>query len=118
MPVEAFRFFIRSKIWIEDRQGKAVFGPGRYRILEAVDRLHSLQAAAKELKMSYRAVWCRIRLSEERLGKPLITKEGRGSRLTPFAREIMTAFQTIQGQIRGESDTAFASFMLHLLKKK
>lgn len=104
-------FVIRSKIWIEDGQGEVVFGPGRYRILEAVDRLQSLQAAAKELKMSYRAVWCRIKISEERLGKPLVTREGRGSRLTPFARELMTAFQGIQVKVRDESDAVFATLM-------
>ena len=48
------RFVIRSKIWIADEKGNVVFGEGRYRILEAVDRLRSLQGAAKELKMSYR----------------------------------------------------------------
>jgi molybdate transport system regulatory protein len=39
-------FRIRSKIWVEDANGKVVFGLGRYRILEAVQRLGSLQAAA------------------------------------------------------------------------
>lgn len=111
MTVETLGFVIRSKIWIDDRQGKAVFGPGRYRILEAVDRLQSLQAAAKELKMSYRAVWCRIKASEERLGKPLVIREGRGSQLTPFARELMTAFLEIQSKVRSESDSVFESIM-------
>ena len=116
MTVETFGFAIRSKIWIENRQGQAVFGPGRYRILDAVDRLQSLQAAAKELKMSYRAVWCRIKASEERLGKPLVIREGRGSRLTPFARELMAAFQEIQAQVRNESDAVFESLMSHSLE--
>jgi molybdate transport system regulatory protein len=111
MTVETFEFVIRSKIWIDDRQGKAVFGPGRYRIFEAVDRLQSLQAAAKELKMSYRAVWCRIKASEERLGKTLVVREGRGSRLTPFARELMAAFQEIQTKVRNESDSVFANLL-------
>jgi len=60
-------YTIHSKIWIEDEDGHVVFGEGRYRILEAVDRLQSLQAAAGELKMSYRALWGRIKASEERL---------------------------------------------------
>ena len=47
---------LRSKLWIEDGEGKVVFGLGRYRILDAIERLGSLQAAAKDLRMSYRAV--------------------------------------------------------------
>jgi molybdate transport system regulatory protein len=116
MTVETTGFVIRSKVWIEDSQGKAVFGSGRYRILEAVDRLQSLQAAAKELKMSYRAVWCRIKASEERLGKTLVIREGRGSQLTPFARELMASFLGIEAKVREESDSVFASLMSHSLE--
>jgi molybdate transport system regulatory protein len=112
----ATEFIVHSKVWIEDERGNAVFGSGRHAILEAVDRLRSLQAAAKELKMSYRAVWCRIKISEERLGKSLIVRDGRGSKLTPFARELMTAFQNMQIKVRSESDAAFADQMLDMLK--
>jgi len=111
MTVETFGFAIRSKVWIEDREGQAVFGTGRYQILEAVERLQSLQAAAKELKMSYRAVWCRIKASEERLGKTLVIRAGRGSQLTPFARELMAAYQQVQTRVRDESDSVFAKLM-------
>ena len=62
---------IKSKIWIEDESGKVVFGTGRLRILELVDRYGSIHAAAKELKMSYRAVWGKIKATEERLGQSL-----------------------------------------------
>ena len=57
-------FYVRSKIWIEDSRGKVIFGLGRYRILDAISRLGSMHAAAKELHMSYRAVWMRVRASE------------------------------------------------------
>jgi molybdate transport system regulatory protein len=103
---------IHSKIWIEDEHGHVVFGEGRYRILEAVDRLQSLQAAAVELKMSYRALWGRIKASEERLGQPLVAREGRGSRLTTYARELMTSYQELQKRIRHEADAAFAGFRI------
>lgn len=107
MPAAKKHFVIRSKIWIEDEQGNVVFGEGRYRILEIVDRLQSLQAAANELKMSYRAVWGRIRASEERLGQSLVTREGKGSRLTPFAAKLMTQYRKLQETIRDESDAIY-----------
>lgn len=100
-------FIIRSKIWIVDEDGKVVFGEGRYRILEAVSRLQSLQGAAQELKMSYRAVWGRIKASEERIGQQLVRREGRGSALTPFARKLMSQYEKLQARIHHESDEVF-----------
>ncbi|HER63041.1 MAG TPA: LysR family transcriptional regulator [Desulfobacteraceae bacterium] len=97
-------FVIRSKIWIEDDHGNVVFGDGRYRILKMVDEMHSLQGAAKELKMSYRALWGRIKASEERIGKSLVAREGRGSCLTPFARKLMRRYLELQSSIRKTSD--------------
>jgi len=111
MAGEEKNYIIRSKIWIEDGKGNVVFGSGRYRILDAVDRLASLQAAAKELKMSYRAVWGRIRASEERIGQPLVTREGRGSRLTPFAQELMQKYRKMQTLIRQDSDEVYDSIV-------
>lgn len=99
---------IHSKIWIEDEHGHVLFGEGRYRILEAIDRLQSLQKAAVELKMSYRALWGRVKASEERLGQPLVAREGRGSRLTPYAMNLMTRYRKLQKRIRHEADEAFA----------
>jgi len=111
MTTDSTRFTVRSKIWIADENGQVVFGLGRYRILEVVGRTGSLQAAARELKMSYRAVWCRIRASEERIGKPLVTREGRGSRLTGFAADLMKQFRRLQAVVENESDEMYATLM-------
>jgi len=104
-------FVIRSKIWIEDEQGNVVFGHGRYRILEAVERYHSLQGAAKDLKMSYRALWGRVKASEERLGHSLVSREGRGSRLTPFALQLMARYREIENRIHQESDVIYTNLI-------
>jgi len=111
------KYVVRSKIWIEDEKGCVVFGEGRYRILEVVDRLRSLQGAANELKMSYRAVWGRIKASEERIGHPLVVREGKGSRLTPFARQLMKRYRKLQKYIRKESDGMYADLMSGHLDK-
>lgn len=111
MPAETIDYHIRSKLWIEDAEGMVVFGLGRYRILEAIDRLGSLQAAAKDLRMSYRAVWCRIKASEERLGKPLVARKGRGSCLTPLAKELMKQYRRIQAVVESESDDIYDDLM-------
>ena len=70
---------LRSKFWLEDDAGEAVFGEGRRRILELIDELGSMQATAKALGMSYRGVWARVKTTEERLGAKLVeTSVGRG----------------------------------------
>jgi molybdate transport system regulatory protein len=107
MPLNNDFFRIRSKIWIEDKKGNVVFGRGRFLILEAVERTGSLQAAAKELRMSYLAIWRRIRASEERLGKPLVVRAGRGSRLTDHAHRLMKQFKKLQAVVEKESDEVY-----------
>ncbi|MCU0603014.1 MAG: LysR family transcriptional regulator [Desulfobacterales bacterium] len=104
-------FRIKSKIWVEDDKGKVVFGLGRYRILEAVRRLGSLQAAALELKMSYRAIWARVSATEERLGKPLLIRDPHGSRLTPLGETLLKQFQRLLKIVETESDAVYKDLM-------
>lgn len=91
---------IRHKIWLEDTSG-VLFGRGRFELLKTVDQLGSLSAAAKQMKMSYRAAWGRIRASEERLGLPLMEKApvGRGLVLTPQARKLISLYRTFEEEI-------------------
>ena len=130
MPKEYFMskgtkpLFIRSKIWIEDDSGKVVFGLGRFKIFEAIQRSGSIQAASKELKMSYRAVWGRIKATEERLGKQMLIRNvggstGGGSRLTPFAQMLVEQFQQLHKNILTQSDDLFEkAFTLPIKKNK
>jgi len=111
MPKLKSVFRIRSKIWVENPDGKVVFGLGRYRILESVQRLGSLQAAAQELKMSYRAIWMRIRATEERLGKPLLIRDPKGSRLTPLGETLLKQFQRLLKIVETESDDVYKDLM-------
>jgi molybdate transport system regulatory protein len=104
----------RSKIWIEDEHGNVVFGSGRLRILKAIREYGSINAAAKELKIGYRAVWARINATEKRLGKPLLKKKsggpsGGGSQLTPLAELLVEKFEDIQVSIERETDKRILS---------
>lgn len=107
-------FSIRSKVWIEAEDGKVIFGLGRFRILSAIDRCGSINAAAKELKMGYRAIWGKIKATEEGLGQPLLIRNaggrtGGGSELTPLARTLLREFKKMHAHILTESDLFFAS---------
>lgn len=106
---------IRSKIWIENKKGDVIFGLGRYRILNAINRRGSMQAAAKDLKMSYRAVWMRIRISEKAIGKPLVIRDGKGSRLTAFAKKLMKQYKRLQQIVEKESDEVYEDLLSEYL---
>jgi len=110
--IKTGNFRIRSKIWIEDENGKVLFGPGRLKILEAVVRHGSIHAAAKELEMSYRAVWGKIKNTEDLLGKPLLIRQiggtsGGGSELTPLCKNLIEKFSSLQEHVENEVDNLF-----------
>jgi molybdate transport system regulatory protein len=111
MLLNSSPYLIRTKVWIQDPDGKVVFGLGRYRILQVVQDTGSLQAAAKELKMSYRAVWMRIRASEKRIGRELVVRDGKGSRLTPFAENLMKQYKRLLSILEKESDEVYQHLM-------
>lgn len=106
------RLTVKSKIWIEDEDGNVVFGSGRMRILSAVEEYGSIMAAAKSLGMSYRAVWGKIRATEQRLGQPILEKQtggfhGGGSTLTPFGKVLIERFRQLELMTRTSADTFF-----------
>ncbi|MGR3292560.1 MAG: winged helix-turn-helix domain-containing protein [Candidatus Scalindua sp.] len=87
---------MKLKIWME-QDGRVAFAEGRRMLLEAVDRLGSLNAAAKELGMSYRAAWGKIKATEKALGLKLLDvttggKGGGGAKLTDEARELVSLY--------------------------
>lgn len=104
--------YSRSKVWLQDAEGNVIFGAGRLRILKSIKRNGSILAAAKELKIGYRAVWARIHATEERLGIKLLEKKiggasGGGSELTPLAEFLIEQFTIIQKHIEKETDDLF-----------
>lgn len=112
MSAASKKFRIRSKIWVEDARGKLVLGPGRLRIFDTIQRTGSIHAAAKELGMSYRAAWGRIKATEQRLGKRLLVRSiggltGGGSQLTPQAEALVEAYRNMQDHLIDEADKFF-----------
>ncbi len=88
---------IKYKVWLE-KDGKVIFGKGREEMFRAILECKSLQAAAKDLKMSYRAAWGRIKASEERLGIKLVESDGarKSLRLTAEARTLLEQYEQFE----------------------
>ena len=114
---------IRSKIWLADADENVVFGLGRLKMLEAIQRNGSIHSAAKDLGMSYRALWGRIKATEDRLGEPLLHrniggKSGGGSQLTDFAIRLMERFRKLHHLLSEDSDALFEEVMTSTLSRK
>lgn len=96
-------FNLKLKLWLE-KDGKTVFGYGRWELLKLVEELGSLHKAAEKLGISYRSAWAKIRDAEKRLGFDLLArkiggKSGGGSVLTSKAKEILSEYKKIEDEI-------------------
>jgi len=102
---------IKYKIWIE-KNGKVIFGKGRDEILKSIEEQHSLNAAAKELGMSYRAAWGRLKASEERMEKKLVEigDKEKSLQLTAQARIIIERFEKLEKDVENILQNAEQDF--------
>ncbi|NOY14369.1 MAG: LysR family transcriptional regulator [Deltaproteobacteria bacterium] len=104
-------FRVRSKVWLEYR-GQAFLGDGRFRLLAAVERTGSINAAAKDLGISYRKVWSQLQAMEEHAPFPLLERRsgGRGggaTLLTTDARAMLKSFKQLREQVNTAADQSF-----------
>ena len=91
------------KTWIE-KDGRDLFGAGRYALLREVRRTGSLSRAAHNLGMSYRAAWGKVREAEGRLGFSLLDRKrggarGGGSTLTGDGERLLKAFEEFEREL-------------------
>jgi molybdate transport system regulatory protein len=90
---------IDGRFWLT--KGKQNFlGAGRVKLLETIDVTGSINAAAKELKMSYKGAWERVNGMNALSEQPLIERAtggrgGGGTKLTLYARELIATFHRL-----------------------
>ncbi len=78
---------IRLHLWIESDQ-EMMLGLGRMQLIQNIEKYGSLQTAVKQMGISYRAAWGRIKKTEEVLGYKLLEKGIGGYQLTALGKEI------------------------------
>ena len=69
---------IRSKIWLEV-DGKRLIGEGRAQLLNLIANHGSINAASKEMGISYRKAWSIVKDMEDVLGDELVSKHRGGA---------------------------------------
>jgi molybdate transport system regulatory protein len=102
---------VKSKIWIE-ADGKPLFGSGREALLKSIDRLGSINKAAKDIHISYRKALSYIQSMEERIGSRLVERQaggvnGGGAVLTREAKDFLRKFEQLEEGINEMLDKRF-----------
>lgn len=95
-----YDIFLKFKVWLENTKGESILGNGKFELIEGIDQLGSLKAAADKLGISYRKAWGMIRDAEEKLGFCLTEKHrggqhGGNSTLTPEGKELIEAYKEL-----------------------
>ena len=102
---------VRSKVWLEV-DGQAFLGEGRFRMLAAIERSGSINAAAKDLGISYRKIWAQLQVMEENAPFKLLERRtgGKGggeTRLTPAAKLLLGSYRNLREQVNLAADRGF-----------
>jgi molybdate transport system regulatory protein len=95
---------MRSKVWLE-KDGKLFMGFGRATLLERIDELGSISAAAKSMKLAYRNAWLWVEAMNRLSPKPLVEKSTGGprggyTRLTEEGRRIIREYKEKRAGVR------------------
>jgi molybdate transport repressor ModE-like protein len=94
------------------RRGVVVIGDREARLLEAVDRVHSIKDAAAEAGISYRTAWSAIQQMEQALGRPMVTSRAGGpgggaTTLTDEGRRLLGAYQDLRRRLEEDLGRAW-----------
>lgn len=96
-------FQVRSKVWLVS-EGQPFLGDGRFQLLEAVNRTGSINAAAKDLGISYRKAWSRLDAMDRNAPFALLDRQtggkgGGATHLTPAAEILLSRFETLRDEV-------------------
>jgi molybdate transport system regulatory protein len=103
-------FKLLSKQWIVDENNNIIIGEGRSEILELVESTGSLNQTAKLLKMSYKAVWGKIKATERAMNAIIVDTDRKlGSHLTKEGKELLIKYNQLKRECMAEDDKIFRS---------
>ena len=99
---------LRSSQWVVDTDNNIIIGEGRAKILEHIDRTGSMNQAAKLMKMSYKAVWSKIKMTEKHMNICIVhTDRKDGSRLSQEGKELLKKYNLLKQQCMSADDRIF-----------
>lgn len=92
-------------------------GPGKIELLRQIGEIHSISAAARELKIPYKRAWLLVDSLNQGFGRPVISsatggKGGGGATLTPLGTQLIAAYDALQTDINRAAQAQLAAMML------
>ena len=100
---------LKSSQWIVDEDNNIIIGEGRAKILENIAKTGSMNQAAKMMKMSYKAVWCKIKATEKHINACIVyTDRKEGSRLSENGKELLEKYKLLKTQCMSADDKIFS----------
>jgi molybdate transport system regulatory protein len=90
---------IDGRLWLRKSE-HSFLGKGRIELLEQIERTGSISKAAKAMKMAYKAAWDSLDVMNNLAEEPLVDKStggkgGGGTRLTPYAKQLIETYKVI-----------------------
>ena len=90
------------------QDGGIIMGKGRMDILDSIDRTGSINKTAKEMNMSYKSVWSKIKSTEKNCGKPVVHADRvKGSKLTDEGRQLLEDYRKLNRECMAADDAIF-----------
>ena len=102
---------LRSSQWIVDEDDNIIIGEGRAEILQNIEKTGSINQTAKVMKMSYKAVWGKIKATEKHLNTRIVhTDRKEGSRLSREGKELLEKYRRLKKECISVDDKIFTRF--------
>ncbi|OEU62814.1 MAG: hypothetical protein BBJ57_05900 [Desulfobacterales bacterium PC51MH44] len=99
---------LKSSQWIVDEDDNIIIGKGRMEILEHIENAGSINQAAKMMKMSYKAVWSKIKSTEKHLNTKIVhTDKKSGTRLSREGKELLEKYRLLKKKCITADDKIF-----------
>ena len=100
---------LKSRHWLVDENNKIIMGEGRKEIFENIEKTGSINKTAKIMKMSYKAVWGKIRATEEHMKTKLVAADRQeGSYLTKEGKELLKKYQIMKKKCLEADEKVFS----------
>jgi molybdate transport system regulatory protein len=100
---------LRSSQWIVDEHNNIIIGNGRAEILKNIEQTGSINQTAKVMKMSYKAVWSKIKATEKHLDTCIVhTDRKEGSRLSREGKELLEKYRRLKKECMSMDDRLFS----------
>ena len=101
---------LRSSQWIVDENDNIIIGKGRMEILENIEKTGSINQAAKIMKMSYKAVWSKIKSTEKHLNAKIVHADKKnGTRLSTEGKKLLEQYRFLKKKCTIADDKIFIS---------